>query len=118
MEGLLTSLQSNVVDHLSSFKTLPRWKQVAMVSGAYTGCCILGSLASYYVNKQIHPETPTVYHTTHGNINSSTNNNILFFIHGFPDFQDLWDLQIKFFQSKGYCCITLELPNLLPTIRI
>ena len=38
---------------------------------------------------------------------------ILFFIHGFPDNHTLWDKQIQYFKSE-YLCITITLPNYNP----
>ena len=100
---------STTTNYITTFKQYSIWKQAAVSSAIITGSTIAYTLGSYYFCKLRYPSKPSIKYTTIGDINN--NNGILVFIHGFPDFEYLWDKQVEHFKAKNYCCITLELPN-------
>ena len=94
---------------MDKFRQLSAWQQVAISTGVVFGSSVAYLVTSYNVCKFVYPRKPKINYDLHGDINK--NNGIIFFLHGWPDFTYIWDLQIKYFLSKGYCCIALEIPN-------
>ena len=112
MESLspyLDLFKSHASQYISSFKQYPIWKQALVSSGIMIGTSTFLTLSSYYYCRIRYPSMPKIYSTITGNLNN--NNGIIIFIHGWPDFDYLWEKQIEYFSSKNYCCINLELPN-------
>lgn len=105
----LDIFKSHASQCISSFKRYPIWKQALVSSAIMIGSGTIVTLASYYCCKIRYGLTPKIYNTITGDINN--NAGIIIFIHGFPDFDYLWENQIEYFSKKNYCCINLELPN-------
>ena len=102
----LTPYISSIVTQFKQFSPV---KQALISTSIVIGSSVAYGIISYNINKLLYPRKPIIDYKIHGDI--SSNNGIIFFLHGWPDFSYIWEIQIKYFISKGYCCITLELPN-------
>lgn len=84
-------------------------KQVFLTGAALTATSVAYSFFRYCYDQFIYGSIPEIRLRCEGNFSNAQE--LVIFVHGFPDFGYIWESQVEALSEKGYCCITLELPN-------